>query len=492
MKIAAIFLPYTTYTPSCELTIAHAKRLQTDHKLLSLEYGIFPIRSHFNMSGNYFAHVYTLAKQVQFHKYVKNCIKKSFNKPSKVNNLYCQNIIEARDSYFYNGVMSSLASKHRVSSDNELNTFWINQLIFLINTSAFLYTETKSYIQKYGINIVGAFNGRFFDSSAIIKAAKDSNIDYFVYDMNRSCSQYYFTNCSLHDIKANQEKALSFYKVDCNDHINSANSYYLKRRNGERTYEKSYTSGQLKNSLPKNISDKKVIGIYPSSDDEYRYLGEDFQLKCLEQVKEIKDLAIYLINHSNQYKLVIRMHPNMSSMSLISINKYLALESLQNIILIQPLDKTDTYALLDHSDIIIGFCSSIISEAAYYGKKTILLGPSPYIGLGMGNEFESGVEAAKFISDQKEFIVPNKVNAMAWAAYINLYNDYLPNFSVENEEALFNKRKIPTLLFWRLMAAFSKLFLEIKHSNNSKITIKQQINFFLFRLKNIIKISHKN
>ena len=492
MKIAAIFLPYTTYTPSCELTIAHAKRLQSDHKLLSLEYGIFPIRSHFNMSGNFFAHTYTLAKQVQFHNYVKNCIKKSFNKPSKVNNLYCQNINEARDSCFYNGVMSSLASKHRVSSDKELNSFWIKQLIYLINTSAFLYTETKSYIQKNGINVIGAFNGRFFDSSAIIMAAKDSKIDYFVYDMNRSCSQYYFINCSLHNIKANQEKALSFYQKNSNKHINSATSYYLKRRNGERTYEKSYTSGQLKNSLPKNILGKKVIGIYPSSDDEYRFLGQDFQMKCLEQVKEIKDLAIYLIKHSIQYKLVIRMHPNMSSMSIKSLNKYLKLESLENIILIKPLDKTDTYALLDYSDIIIGFCSSIISEAAYYGKQTILLGPSPYIGLGMGNELESGLEAAKFISNRKEFIVPNKANAMAWAVYINLYNDYLPNFSVKNEEAFFCKRKIPTLLFWRLIAAIAKIFIEIKYSNNSKITKRQKISFFLFRLKNLFRITHKN
>ena len=108
--------------------------------------------------------------------------------------------------------MSSLASTHRVSSDDELNTFWKKQLIELINTSVFLYEQTRNHIKKQKINMIGTFNGRFFDSYAIIKAAKDTHIDYFVYDVNRSESQYYFINCSLHDIKANQKKALNFYQ----------------------------------------------------------------------------------------------------------------------------------------------------------------------------------------------------------------------------------------------------------------------------------------
>ncbi len=491
MKKAAIFLPYTTYTPSCELTIAHAQRLQATHRVITLEYGILPIRSHFNMSGNLVIHTYTLAKQIQFHKYIKNCIKAKFNRDNTIKESYCKNIEEARDSYFYNGVMSSLASNHRVSSDDELNPFWRKQLIELINSSIFLYEETINHIKKKEINIIGTFNGRFFDSYAIIKAAKDSNIDYFVYDMNRSQSQYYFINCSLHDIKANQKKALNFYQKNFQQHINSAKNYYSKRRNGKRTYEKSYTSGQLKNSMPKNLLDEKVIAIYPSSDDEYRFLGEEFNMKCLDQVKEIKDLAIYLLNNNSQYKLAVRMHPNMSTMSIKSINKYLELESLRNVVLLKPLDKTDTYALLDHSEIIIGFCSSIISEAAYYGKQTILLGPSPYIGLKMGNEFLSGLEAARFIIHQKEFIIPSKNNSMAWAVYINLYNDYLPNFSIINQEAFYKNRKIPTLVFWRLIAAIPKIYIEFKYSNSTYITAKQRIKFLLSRLANLFIIHNR-
>ena len=200
-------------------------------------------------------------------------------------------------------------------------------------------------------------------------------------------------------------------------------------------------------------------------------------------------MARYLLNHDSQYQLAVRMHPNMSNMSIKSINKYLELESIGNVVLIKPLDKTDTYTLLDHSEIIIGFCSSIITEAAYYGKKTLLLGPSPYIGLKMGNEFSSGLEAARYIYNKKELIIPNKNNAMAWAVYINLYNDNLPNFSIKNQEVFFNKRKIPHIILWRLVAAIPKIFIELKFSNNSYITTNQKIRFFLLRLKNLFIIT---
>ena len=35
-----------------------------------------------------------------------------------------KNLEEARNSDFYTGVMSSLATKYRVSSDEELNKYW--------------------------------------------------------------------------------------------------------------------------------------------------------------------------------------------------------------------------------------------------------------------------------------------------------------------------------------------------------------------------------
>ena len=46
----------------------------------------------------------------------------------------------------------------------------------------------------------------------------------------------------------------------------------------------------------------------------------------------------------------------------------------------------------------------------------------------MGNEFVSGLDAAHFIVSNGSFLVPNITMALMWAAYVNLYGDYLPTF----------------------------------------------------------------
>ena len=184
---------------------------------------------------------------------------------------------------------------------------------------------------------------------------------------------------------------------------------------------------------------------------------------------------------------VVRMHPNMSTMPITEIDNYFSLSLLKNVTILRPLDQTDTYALLDHAEIVIGFCSSIIIESAYYGKNTFLIGPSPYLGLGMGTEFKNAAKAADYLLKGRTFIKPNKINAIMWAVYINLYNDELEGFSLKNTYPLVDGKKIPTVTFWRLLAGFEKLYFELFRSNKSSIKFKNKLIFILKRFKSILK-----
>ena len=54
---------------------------------------------------------------------------------------------------------------------------------------------------------------------------------------------------------------------------------------------------------------KKIISIFTSSDDEYRYIGSDWgQHVILNQVQEI--LKLNSSELKNQYTIVVKMHPN--------------------------------------------------------------------------------------------------------------------------------------------------------------------------------------
>ena len=483
-KKSAIFLPYTSMSPPMELTICHARRLKKEYKLFSIEYGNYLISSQFNITKSIFCHLYTLARQNSFHSYVDVDKKLYLNKKLISQTKNYENIDKLK---FHNGVMSSLASRFRITNEKDLSKFWLRKKRSLLLDSELIYKALRILINQNEIDLLCTFNGRFFDSSSVVLAAKDSGIDYLVYDVNRSRSQYYFYNCSLHDIKANQKKAISFFDVNNKVHLKIGNEYFEKRRFGKRTYEKSYTKGQEINYLPEKIKKKKVIAFYPSSDDEYRFLGESFGMKCLDQSEEIRIFSEYLLDNKDKREIVIRMHPNMATMPSSELEKYLSLSRYQNITVLEPLEKTDTYALLDHAEIVIGFCSSIIIESAFYKRNTFLIGPSPYLGLNLGNEFKTGKEAANFLIKKQSFLKPDKKNALMWAVYINLYNDKLDDFSLVNTYPLVCGEKVPTLIFWRLIAGLEKFYYEIFKSNSTDIKLIYKLRFVFKRFKALIK-----
>ena len=335
-KKALIFLPPISMTPTIELTMCHLYRLRKDYDVYTLGFGRKILRSQFNLTGSKLLHFYTLARQNQFNNLVQNrkmlILDKFLNKSS---------LIPINKSEMFNdGVMSSLASKHRISDYSELTDYWKLQYHKLLDDSQIIYDSSINIIKRFQIDLVGAFNGRFFDSSAFIKSAKTCNIDYFVYDVNRSKSQYYFYNVSLHDIKANQEKAKNFFQPKNKYHLKIANDYFFKRRYGKRTYEKSYTSGQKIGLVPDCLKDgKKVIAIYPSSDDEYRFLSDSFKMKCLDQIEEIKKIAKILLKFSSEFQIIVRMHPNMATMPSSTLRKYYFLSKEYPIInVVKPLN----------------------------------------------------------------------------------------------------------------------------------------------------------
>lgn len=487
MKRAAIFLPSVALTPPLELTICHAQRLVAEgHELITLEFGRDLIRSQFNQHGNLLMHAYTLARQKQFCRFVQPQKQVYFRKSSSRYFFDLDELI-ANDKSAYLSVMSTLASRFRITEYDQLPLVWQDRFPYLVQSYHCIFDNTVKAIKSENISLLGVFNGRFFDSAAVVNAAKSMEISYFVYDVNRSSSQYYFYNTSLHSIKANQEKVLSFYDPNNLDHTKCAHEYFLKRRSGKRTYEKSYTAGQKRGYLPKGLLNKKIIAVYPSSDDEYRFLVDESIYKCVDQASELSGFCDEFLKANSDYLICIRLHPNMAEMHPNALNKYHILSDYTNVYIANPLDDLDTYALLDAADIVVGFCSSIILESAYIGKKTLLIGPSLYRGMGLGDEFESGLSAASFILNDSRFTIPSKNSAMMWATYVNLYNDPLPSFSIEAGSAKVNSSEISPPRLWRLLSAVAKLYYELTESKSSSLTTSQKFRHILNRCKSLLR-----
>ena len=105
----------------------------------------------------------------------------------------------------------------------------------------------------------------------------------------------------------------------------------------------------------------------------------------------------------------------------------------------------------------------------------------------MGNEFQTGDEAAVYLLQNKELIKPSKANAIMWGAYMNLYQDRLEGFSIINSESHVYGKIIPALTIWRIVSAISKVLIEIFHDNGTTLTKSQKIRFFMLRVKSLLK-----
>lgn len=233
-------------------------------------------------------------------------------------NLIGSNLIISR---IENAVMSSIASLTRISDRNDLDDRWGKAYLNIFESSKLIYSFFDKEFNQ-GLETLLMFNGRFCWDGAARSAAIFNSKNYLVYDFKKTTSYYEFNNISLHCVNENHNRALKFYLLDPLTARKVAEEFIESKINGIPTYEKSYTELQQKNKisikLPEN---KKIISVFPSSDDEYRFLsGEWGGLVVESQVREIWELVENIDN--KQYHMVIRMHPNMKGLSAKVVNSY--------------------------------------------------------------------------------------------------------------------------------------------------------------------------
>lgn len=279
-------------------------------------------------------------------------------------------------------VLSSYISKTR-DMDMELN---ISKDILpqIAEQAITVYLSVKRFLINNKIEEIFLFNGRWDYYRAVFRAAHALNIPCNVYENFRPGGYIeLYGNNFPHLIRNFQNKVDSTWNKEHNDEFKKkeAGDFFVRKRNGEVIRDRSYTTAQLKAFLPGElVTDKKIISLFTSSDDETAAVGGDEyanpyfkdQLEGIEYVAEV-------VAHMPDYILAIRVHPNLSGLNYGYLSRLTALKNkFPGIILINPESKVDSYALMDISEKIISFGSSIGVEAVYWNKPLILLSKSFY------------------------------------------------------------------------------------------------------------------
>lgn len=281
------------------------------------------------------------------------------------------------------GTASSLISKTQsLDPDLVLNKESIKDYLY---ASALTYEKARLILLKVKPKEIITFNGRFACAKAIIEAARQLGISISYHERGATYNKFYNFKGSPHDYKFWQKDVrVYWFNSTHNDKYQVGHTFFQRRRSGDGIGWISFTDKQDEGFLHPSL-DKKNLVYYSSSDFEFSAVEYNDQYLFNTQRDAINSLIAWASNQENDILLTIRVHPNMQYSDQKDRDWWCSLKA-PNVQVIPPESRVDSYALLNQSDIVLSYGSTMGIEAAYWGKPSILLGNSGYSGLGCSYE----------------------------------------------------------------------------------------------------------
>lgn len=284
-------------------------------------------------------------------------------------------------------VMSVYITKTRNPNPN-INEDFIECVNKSIKEAENFVDSIEDLILKERPDLIVFFNGRFYDTKPLLGMAKKYSINFLTTEnvggvrAGKDYRMVKYYNTIPHDAKVMYNCCLESWNKSARtekEKIKIGESFYEKRRNGQKAGDYIYTGNQIKDLLPKSFdSTKKNVVIFCSSEDEYSSVTSDIDKMMLfkSQYEGIK----YIIDNigSDDYYFYVRIHPNMQGLDFDYHKNLYKLEEYSNVTVIPPEDPISTYALMDAAYNIVVFGSTVGAESLFWGKPIVLLGFAEY------------------------------------------------------------------------------------------------------------------
>ena len=252
---------------------------------------------------------------------------------------------------------------------------------FLMRREIAVTSAVDRFIQQYRPELIILHNGRFAEFKPFLCLAQHYQIDYItteeVYFEGKVLKNNFY-NAVVHDITANYEKYLENWESGTETEEEKkeiGHSFFKKRRGGQESGDKAiYIKDQKKGLLPEGFKNNvEVISIFNSSEDEFCAVSSDYDSYMLFKNQYVGLKAIFdRYKDDNTKHFYLRIHPHLKTVPYRSHTKLYELKY-DNVTIISPTSPVDSYVLMENSDKIIVFDSTMGVESAYWGKPVIEL-----------------------------------------------------------------------------------------------------------------------
>jgi len=253
----------------------------------------------------------------------------------------------------------------------------IPQIRRIIHSYIHVFYSVIDEIKKLNLDKIIIFNGRFLHEKAVESACRATKTEAVFYETLRN--RIVISEKNFHN---REQLAINMFKL-----WNSFENPTYKEIIGKQYFEKMRSKNNaFFISNPENLGeilekDRKYVVFYTSSDDEIAGLWDENSRPLGEQVDAINQLIEYFKKVTN-YKLIIRIHPNLVNKSKTEQFRWSKFDQSENIQIITADKKIDSYELMMKSSGVMSYGSTIGLEAAYNRIPSAVLCHSFYDLLG--------------------------------------------------------------------------------------------------------------
>ena len=267
---------------------------------------------------------------------------------------------------------------------------------------AYSYDQTLALIRERGVTAVAVYNGRFLHDRAASAAAEAAGIPVLYYDTGGIDTDFDLTDSVTHDWSDLQSRMLRMYDewpADERDDLGS--SWFLERLNHTASDNEHFTDAQERGAGIDRSDSECLVAYFSSSGDEIAELELDWDQFIGDQPESLRVLAEECRKRPG-YSLVVRSHPHKRRKPKQDVADWMAaVESARPDVHLDPYSPVDSYALMRQADIVVTYGSTTGVEAAFAGKRVIVLGPSAYDQLGCATLAGTPAQLSEALDDRE-------------------------------------------------------------------------------------------
>lgn len=358
-------------------------------------------------------------------------------------------------------IVSSLVSRFRTSAIDINKRRVLKQLADAFVSS---FHSTEDILKSNEIDQAFVFNGRLEMTRGFFRACRVSGIDCNILEVSQVGSQSMnYKNALPLDLGYTKDLINNLWQSSSQVQRDNAKEFFEKKAKGVAVHDKIYTSSQIEGVLPKSWDkQKKNIVIFGSSADEFYSIGKEWEFPFYKNQYDGLEKIVKTLFADENIHIYFRMHPNLSMLKDVEINKEMALgECYSNLTVITPHNKISTYSLMNAADKVVTFGSSVGIEAAYWGKTSILAGKSMYAHLEGVITPSSHMELIDEIKNHEPTICNSK-GALMYSNFLLSRGEEIEGLEVTSSSVTYKKRaqnKVNQLerLYFRVLCSIENL-----------------------------------